>query len=90
MAVTLSDPGKRGVAGFAGRSGDTDPGSTTRRRRTRLADATQDSTETTQEPCPADDCDSGRAHCEMLSKPGGSYEVRLFTYVECGHKWRES
>ena len=36
-----------------------------------VADATQDSAETMQE-------------------PGGSYEVRLFTCVECGHKWRES
>ena len=46
--------------------------------------------DTTREPCPADDCDSDRAHYEMLPKPGGSYEVRLFTCVECGHKWRES
>jgi len=55
-----------------------------------VADATQDSTETTREPCPADDCDSGRAHYAMLPKPGGSYEVRLFTCVECGHEWRDS
>ncbi|SHH64416.1 hypothetical protein [Halobaculum gomorrense] len=55
-----------------------------------VADATQDSTETMQEPCPAEDCDSDRAHYEMIPKPGGSYEVRLFTCVECGHKWRES
>ena len=47
-------------------------------------------TETTQQPCPAEDCDSDRANYEMLPKPGGSYEVRLFTCVECGHKWRES
>jgi DNA-directed RNA polymerase subunit M len=26
----------------------------------------------------------------MIPKPGGSYEVRLFTCVECGHKWRDS
>jgi DNA-directed RNA polymerase subunit M len=25
-----------------------------------------------------------------MPKPGGSYEVRLFTCVECGRKWRES
>ena len=41
-------------------------------------------------PRPAEDCDSDRAYYEMLPKPGGSYEVRLFTCVECGHKWRES
>ena len=46
--------------------------------------------ETTQEPCPADGCDSDRAYYEMLPKPGGSYEVRLFTCVECGRKWRDS
>lgn len=46
--------------------------------------------ETTQEPCPADGCDGDRADYEMLPKPGGSYEVRLFTCVACGHKWRES
>ena len=55
-----------------------------------VADATQDATETVQEHCPAADCDSDRASYEMLPKPGGSYEVRLFTCVECGHKWRES
>ena len=55
-----------------------------------VADATQDSTETMQEPCPATDCDSDRADYEMMPKPGGSYEVRLFTCVECGHIWRES
>ncbi|CQH64088.1 transcription elongation factor TFS (plasmid) [Halobacterium hubeiense] len=55
-----------------------------------VADATQDATETMQEPCPADDCDSDRANYEMIPKPGGSYEVRLFTCVECGHKWRDS
>jgi DNA-directed RNA polymerase subunit M len=55
-----------------------------------VADLTQDSNETTGEPCPAEDCDSDRAHSEMIPKPGGSYEVRLFTCVECGHKWRES
>lgn len=43
-----------------------------------------------EEPCPADDCDSDRASYEMMPKPGGSYEVRLFTCVECGGKWRES
>jgi DNA-directed RNA polymerase subunit M len=54
-----------------------------------VADATQDPTETIAEPCLAEDCDSDRAYSEMLPKPGGSYEVRLFTCVECGHKWRE-
>ena len=55
-----------------------------------VADATRDSGETTQEPCPTEGCDSDRASSEMMPKPGGSYEVRLFTCVECGHKWRES
>ena len=55
-----------------------------------VADTTRDSAETTREPCPADGCDGDRADYEMLPKPGGSYEVRLFTCVECGHKWRES
>ena len=55
-----------------------------------VADATQNSTETMQAPCPAEDCTSDRAYYEMMPKPGGSYEVRLFTCVECGHKWRES
>ncbi|QLC35695.1 DNA-directed RNA polymerase subunit M (plasmid) [Halarchaeum sp. CBA1220] len=55
-----------------------------------VADATQGSTETVQESCPADDCDSDRAYYEMIPKPGVSYEVRLFTCVECDHKWRES
>ncbi len=55
-----------------------------------VADATEGSTETVQEPCPARDCDSDRASSEMMPKPGGSYEVRLFTCVECGRKWRES
>lgn len=55
-----------------------------------VADATQDTSETMQESCPAEDCDSDRAQYQMMPKPGGSYEVRLFTCVECGHKWRES
>ncbi|MDZ7730981.1 MAG: DNA-directed RNA polymerase subunit M [Natrialbaceae archaeon] len=55
-----------------------------------VADATQGATETTQVACPVADCDSDRAYDEMMPKPGGSYEVRLFTCVECGHKWRES
>ncbi len=55
-----------------------------------VADATQDSAETMQVPCPAADCDSDRADYEMIPEPGGSYEVRLFTCVECGHRWRES
>ena len=55
-----------------------------------VADATQDTTETVEESCPAENCDSDRASSEMMPKPGGSYEVRLFTCVECGHKWRES
>nr|WP_245707865.1 DNA-directed RNA polymerase subunit M [Haloarchaeobius iranensis] len=55
-----------------------------------VADATEGSPETMEETCPAGDCDSDRAYSEMLPKPGGSYEVRLFTCVECGKKWRES
>ena len=55
-----------------------------------VADATQDASETMQESCSADDCDSDRATSEMMPKPGGSYEVRLFTCVKCGHKWRAS
>jgi len=55
-----------------------------------VADATQGSTETMQAACPAADCDCDRADYEMMPKPGGSYEVRLFTCVEFGHKWRES
>jgi DNA-directed RNA polymerase subunit M len=55
-----------------------------------VADATGASAETVQAPCPAADCDGDRADYEMMPKPGGSYEVRLFTCVECGHKWRES
>ncbi|WP_255150734.1 RPA12/RPB9/RPC11 RNA polymerase family protein [Halorarius halobius] len=53
-----------------------------------VADATTDDTETVHQPCPAEGCDSERADYEMMPKPGGSYEVRLFTCVECGHKWR--
>jgi DNA-directed RNA polymerase subunit M len=55
-----------------------------------VADATRESEETMEEPCPATDCDSEEAYSETMPKPGGSYEVRLFTCVECGHKWRES
>jgi DNA-directed RNA polymerase subunit M len=55
-----------------------------------VADATQDSAETVNKPCPTDDCDSDQAYSEMMPKPGGSYEVRLFTCVDCGHKWRGS
>ncbi|MFB6283456.1 MAG: RPA12/RPB9/RPC11 RNA polymerase family protein [Halobacteria archaeon] len=54
-----------------------------------VADTTQDSNETVQEPCPADSCNSDQAYYEMMPKPGGSYEVRLFTCLECGHKWRD-
>lgn len=54
-----------------------------------VVDATRDSDEIVEEPCPADDCDSDQAEYEMMPKPGGSYEVRLFTCVECGHKWRD-
>lgn len=53
-----------------------------------VTDATQSVTETIQEPCPAGGCESDEAHYEMMPKPGGSYEVRLFTCAECGHKWR--
>ncbi|SDM39455.1 DNA-directed RNA polymerase subunit M [Halogranum gelatinilyticum] len=55
-----------------------------------VADATQSTGETMQESCPADDCDGDRAYSQMMPKPGGSYEVRLFTCAECGRKWRES
>jgi len=55
-----------------------------------VADGTEGSTETMREPCPADDCDGDRARYEMMPKPGGSYGVRLFTSVECGHKWPDS
>ena len=55
-----------------------------------VADATQDADETMEVSCPAEGCDSDRASSEMMPKPGGSYEVRLFTCVECGRKWRES
>ncbi|MFC7177108.1 RPA12/RPB9/RPC11 RNA polymerase family protein [Halosegnis marinus] len=40
--------------------------------------------------CPAEDCDGDRARYGTMPKPGGSYEVRLFTCVACGHKWREA
>jgi DNA-directed RNA polymerase subunit M len=55
-----------------------------------VADATEGVGETVHQACPADGCDSDRADYEMMPKPGGSYEVRLFTCVECGHKWRGS
>ena len=55
-----------------------------------VADATHDAAETVDESCPAEGCDSERATAKMMPKPGGSYEVRLFTCVECGHKWRAS
>ena len=44
--------------------------------------------ETVEEGCPAESCDSERARYEMMPEPGGSYEVRLFTCVEGGRKWR--
>ena len=71
-------------AAMATRDGQRDDGAPA------VADATRDAAETTREPCPAADCDGDRATSEMLPKPGGSYEVRLFTCVECGHKWRDS
>jgi DNA-directed RNA polymerase subunit M len=71
-------------AAMTTQSGQRDDGAPT------VADATEDATETMQKPCPAEDCDGNRADYEMLPKPGGSYEVRLFTCVECGRKWRES
>lgn len=55
-----------------------------------VADAIKDAVKTMAEPCPAKDCDSEEAYYEMLPKPGGSCEVRLFTCVEYGHKWRET
>ncbi|WP_135827710.1 RPA12/RPB9/RPC11 RNA polymerase family protein [Halorussus halobius] len=71
-------------AAMATRDGQRDDGAPA------VADATQGSTETMEEPCPAEDCDGDEADYEMMPKPGGSYEVRLFTCVECGHRWRES
>ena len=53
-----------------------------------VVEADDETTETVQADCPAEGCESGRARYEMIPKPGGSYEVRLFTCVECGHKWR--
>jgi DNA-directed RNA polymerase subunit M len=53
-----------------------------------VVDAGDGSTETVETDCPAEGCESDRARYEMIPKPGGSYEVRLFTCVECGHKWR--
>ncbi|MFB6117082.1 RPA12/RPB9/RPC11 RNA polymerase family protein [Halosegnis sp.] len=53
-----------------------------------VVDADDAATETVQTVCPTAECESERAHYEMMPKPGGSYEVRLFTCVECGHKWR--
>jgi len=55
-----------------------------------VAKRAPDSTETMQEPCPAEDCGGDRASYEMMPKPGGSYEVWLFTCVECGQNWCES
>ncbi len=55
-----------------------------------VVDGTKDATDTMQKPCPADGCDSDRASYETRPKPGGSYEVRVFTCVECDHTWRES
>ncbi|WP_255197031.1 RPA12/RPB9/RPC11 RNA polymerase family protein [Halorarius litoreus] len=55
-----------------------------------VAEADHESTETVRQACPEPGCDSDRANYKMMPKPGGSYEVRLFTCVECGRKWRES
>jgi DNA-directed RNA polymerase subunit M len=74
----------RAEAAMAVRDGQRDDGAPA------VADATRSSAETTREACPAADCDGDRADYEMMPKPGGSYEVRLFTCVECGHRWRES
>lgn len=71
-------------AAMATRDGQRDDGAPA------VADATRDAAETVREPCPADDCDGDRARYETISKPGGSYEVRPFTCVECGRKRRES
>ena len=73
----------RAEAAMAVRDGQRDDGAPA------VADATDDAAETMAEPCPADDCDGDEARYEMIPKPGGSYEVRLFTCVECGHKWRD-
>jgi DNA-directed RNA polymerase subunit M len=55
-----------------------------------VVDGTQDAAETIKADCPADGCDGDRASYEMRPKPGGSYELRVFTCVECGHTWRET
>lgn len=55
-----------------------------------VVDGTKDATETVRESCRAEDCDSNEASYEIRPKPGGSYEVRVFTCVECGHTWREA
>jgi len=71
-------------ATMATREGQTDDGAPS------VADTTEEASETVAEPCPAPDCDGERATSEMMPKPGGAYEVRLFTCVECGHRWRAS
>jgi len=81
-AETPRDSGAE--AAMATQSGQQDDGAPD------VADATRDESDTMAEPCPAEDCDGDEAYYEMMPKPGGSYEVRLFTCVACGHKWRES
>ncbi|AWB28359.1 RPA12/RPB9/RPC11 RNA polymerase family protein [Halococcoides cellulosivorans] len=71
-------------AEMATREGQTDDGAPD------VADTTEETSETVEASCPAPDCDSERATSAMMPKPGGAYEVRLFTCVECGHKWRAS
>ena len=51
-------------AAMATREGQRDDGAPA------VADATRGSTETMQESCPAEECDSDRAYYEMLPKPG--------------------
>jgi DNA-directed RNA polymerase subunit M len=79
---------ERGAARLG--SGDDDAGRTAGRRGTPVVDGTQDAAETIKADCPADGCDGDRASYEMRPKPGGSYELRVFTCVECGHTWRET
>lgn len=79
----------RGAEGLRRGSGDGNP----RQQNdgaSAVGDTTQDVTETVEEFCSAEGCDSDRVSSERLPKTDGSYEVRLFTCVDCGHKWRDS
>ncbi|PSP58257.1 DNA-directed RNA polymerase subunit M [Halobacteriales archaeon QH_7_66_36] len=75
------------------RDPEADPKMTLRDRQqgddpTPVVEEDDDSDKTVEEDCPAAGCDSERARYEMMPEPRGSYEVRLFTCVECGRKWR--